>query len=78
FFVRDGMGIRLWQRAGYKFGMITARSSHIVKVRAAELGVDLIRQGFDDKLPVAEQIVEQLDLQLENVCYVGDDLTDVL
>src|SRR4029453_9168214 len=33
FFVRDGLGIRLWQRAGGKFGLVTARSSHIVKVR---------------------------------------------
>lgn len=77
FHVRDGLGIRLWQNAGGNFGLLTARSSHIVKVRAAELGVDLIRQGFTDKLPVAKQIAEEYGLKPEQICYVGDDLTDL-
>ncbi|MEX2025806.1 MAG: phenylphosphate carboxylase subunit delta, partial [Pirellulaceae bacterium] len=51
FHIRDGLGIKLWQRAGYKFGILTARTSHIVKVRASELGIDLVRQGFERKLP---------------------------
>ena len=51
FHVRDGMGIRLWQKAGYRFGLITQRSSHVVKMRAAELDIEIIRQGRDDKLP---------------------------
>ena len=41
FNVRDGMGIALWQNAGLRFGFLTSRTSHIVQVRAAELGVDL-------------------------------------
>ena len=35
FHIRDGMGVRLWQRAGYRFGLITLRSSQVVKLRAA-------------------------------------------
>ncbi len=77
FHVRDGLGIKAWQRMGGKFGLLTARSSHIVKVRAAELGLDLIRQGFSDKLPVAQQIMQEQGLTAEQVCYVGDDLTDL-
>ena len=76
FHVRDGLGIKLWQRAGHRFGILTARSSHIVKVRATELGIDLVRQGFDDKLSVAQQIFDQLKLEPHEVCYIGDDLTD--
>ena len=77
FHVRDGLGIKLWQRAGHRFGLLTARSSHIVKIRAAELGVDLIRQGFSDKLPVAQQVMNEFGLSASQVCYVGDDLTDL-
>jgi YrbI family 3-deoxy-D-manno-octulosonate 8-phosphate phosphatase len=77
FHVRDGLGIKFWQRAGGTFGLLTARSSHIVRVRAAELGIDLIRQGFDDKLAVAQQILEQLKLPPQKVCYIGDDLADI-
>ena len=77
FHVRDGLGIKLWQRAGHHFGILTARTSHIVKLRASELGVELVRQGVDQKLPVAIQIIESLDLQPEQVCYIGDDLADL-
>jgi YrbI family 3-deoxy-D-manno-octulosonate 8-phosphate phosphatase len=77
FHIRDGMGIRLWQRAGYKFGMVTGRSSHIVKLRAAELGVEIVRQTAEDKLPVVEEIVSGLGLELRQVCYIGDDLPDL-
>ena len=77
FHVRDGQGIKLWQEAGWQFGLLTARSSHIVKVRAAELGVELVRQGFSDKLGVARKIMAEQGLQPENVCYVGDDLADI-
>ena len=77
FHIRDGLGIKLWQRAGYRFGIVTARNSHIVKVRAAELGIDIIRQGFEQKLPTIREIMTQLELKPEQVCYIGDDLTDL-
>ena len=77
FHIRDGMGIRLWQRAGYKFGVITGRSSHIVKIRAAELGVEIVRQTAEDKLPVALEILGGLGLEPHQVCYIGDDLPDL-
>lgn len=77
FHVRDGLGIRLWQRAGFRFGILTARTSHIVRLRAVELGIDIVRQGFEDKLPVALQVMAAQGLQREQVCYIGDDLSDL-
>jgi YrbI family 3-deoxy-D-manno-octulosonate 8-phosphate phosphatase len=77
FHIRDGLGIRLWQRAGYTFGLITGRSSHIVKIRAAELDVEIVRQTAEDKLPVAQEILSQLGLQPHQACYIGDDLPDL-
>ena len=77
FHVRDGMGIKLWQQTGHHFAILTARSSHIVKVRADELKIPIVRQGFEDKLPLAQQIIQELNLTAENVCYIGDDLTDL-
>ncbi|MCA9215742.1 MAG: HAD hydrolase family protein [Planctomycetales bacterium] len=77
FHVRDGLGIKLWQRAGYAFGVVTARNSHIVKMRAAELGVDIVRQGFEQKLPTVKEILADRKLSFDAVCYIGDDLTDL-
>jgi 3-deoxy-D-manno-octulosonate 8-phosphate phosphatase (KDO 8-P phosphatase) len=77
FHIRDGLGIKLWQRAGHHFGLVTGRASHIVQLRAVELGVDLVRQGVEDKLPAVKQIIAQHQLRAENVCYIGDDLPDL-
>jgi 3-deoxy-D-manno-octulosonate 8-phosphate phosphatase (KDO 8-P phosphatase) len=77
FHVRDGMGIRLWQRAGGKFGIITSRNSHIVRLRATELGIDIIRQGFAEKLPAAREVFAEQSIHPSAVAYIGDDLPDV-
>ena len=71
------MGVRLWQKAGYRFGIITHRSSQIVKTRMAELGIEIIRQGIDDKLAAMRKIVEQARLEPAQICYIGDDLPDL-
>ncbi len=77
FHVRDGFGIKLWQRAGHKFGIITGRSSHIVKLRATELELDVVRQGFEEKLSTAKEAIAELGLAPEQVCFIGDDLIDL-
>jgi 3-deoxy-D-manno-octulosonate 8-phosphate phosphatase (KDO 8-P phosphatase) len=77
FHVHDGMGIHLWHKAGYRFGVITHRSSHVLKMRAAELGIEIVRQGTDDKRGTMEEILTQLGLTLKQVCYIGDDLPDL-
>jgi 3-deoxy-D-manno-octulosonate 8-phosphate phosphatase (KDO 8-P phosphatase) len=77
FHIRDGLGIKLWQRAGFRFGILTARTSHIVKLRASELNINLVRQGFEDKLPAARELLLECRLTPEQVCYIGDDLTDL-
>ena len=77
FHVRDGIGIRLWQKAGYRVGLITQRSSNIVKMRVAELGIEIIRQGVDNKLTATRGILGELQLTPAQVCYIGDDLPDL-
>jgi YrbI family 3-deoxy-D-manno-octulosonate 8-phosphate phosphatase len=77
FHIRDGLGIRLWMKAGGRFGIVTGRTSHIVKLRAAELGIDLVRQGFEDKWPAVQEILTSLALTPEDVAFIGDDLPDL-
>jgi YrbI family 3-deoxy-D-manno-octulosonate 8-phosphate phosphatase len=77
FYVRDGHAIRLWCNAGFQFGLLTARNSQIVKIRAAELGITLVRQGFAEKLPAAREMIQQMGLEPSEVCYIGDDLPDL-
>jgi YrbI family 3-deoxy-D-manno-octulosonate 8-phosphate phosphatase len=77
FHIRDGLGIKLWQRSGGKFGLITGRSSHIVNVRATELGINVVRQGIEQKVIALREIAGELKLAPEQICYIGDDLPDL-
>jgi 3-deoxy-D-manno-octulosonate 8-phosphate phosphatase (KDO 8-P phosphatase) len=77
FYVRDGHAIKIWRKAGFEFGLLTARNSQVVKLRAAELGISMVRQGFSDKLPAAKEMIQQAGLTPNEVCYIGDDLPDL-
>ncbi len=77
FHVRDGMAVRLWQKAGYRFGLITMRNSQVVTTRAAELGIEIVHQGAGDKLAILHEVLDELDLSPRQTCYVGDDLPDM-
>ncbi|MBN2476663.1 MAG: HAD hydrolase family protein [Pirellulales bacterium] len=77
FSIRDGLGVRLWQKAGYRFGLITLRSSQVVRIRAGELGIEIVRQGTEEKLPTLHQVLDELGLAPQQTCYLGDDLPDL-
>ena len=48
-----------------------------MQLRADELGIDLVRQGVDDKLGAVTGIVADLGLAWEQVAFMGDDLPDL-
>lgn len=77
FHIRDGLAIKLWSGGGGKFGVLTGRSSHIVNLRAAELGIEIVRQGVENKLAAMKEILAELRLEPAQVCYIGDDLPDL-
>ena len=77
FHVRDGYGIKLWMQAGMQFGILTSRNSNVVKIRAAELGIPILRQGFAEKLPAALDVFKTAAVDPAEVCYIGDDLPDL-
>ncbi|MCU0708034.1 MAG: HAD hydrolase family protein [Pirellula sp.] len=77
FYVRDGHAIKLWRKAGFEFGLLTARNSQVVKLRAAELGIQMVRQGYSEKLPAAKEMMASAGVDPSEVCYIGDDLPDL-
>lgn len=77
FSVRDGYAIKLWLKAGFEFGLLTARNSQVVKLRAAELGIQMVRQGYSEKLTAAKEMMAQAKVEPSEVCYIGDDLPDL-
>ena len=73
----DGHGMKMLQQSGVKIGIITGRTSNVVKHRMANLKVDLIYQGQLEKRPAYEKILQDENLQPEQVAYVGDDVVDL-
>jgi 3-deoxy-D-manno-octulosonate 8-phosphate phosphatase (KDO 8-P phosphatase) len=77
FNVRDGHGIRMGQRGGLMFGIISGRESRVVSDRAEELYITEVHQGVFDKVERYTEILQRFQLEDDAVCYVGDDLVDV-
>lgn len=77
FNIKDGLGIKLLQKAGVKVAIITGRQSQIVTRRAAELSIEEIVQGREDKREALIEVCERNGLTLDDCAYMGDDLPDL-
>lgn len=77
FNIKDGLGIRLLQRDGIEVALITGRQSELVRRRAAELGIQHVIQGREDKLVALRELAESRGLRLDECSYMGDDLPDL-
>lgn len=77
FDTRDGMGIKLLQRAGLITALITMEQTKLVSRRGEKLAIPEIHQGVTDKLTVLRKIVARYSLTLRDVAYIGDDVNDL-
>lgn len=76
FHTKDGFGIKALGASGVDVAIITGRKSNIVKQRMESLQVKHIVQGEENKLPALQKIVQQLNLNSNEVAYIGDDMPD--
>ena len=77
FHTRDGHAIRMGQRAGLQFAILSGRRSRAVTLRAEELDLVEVLQGVGDKRAAFGGLLERLALQDTEVCYLGDDVVDL-
>ena len=77
FHTKDGFGIKAVLNIGIKVAIITGRQSLIVENRMEALGVPFIFQGKEDKLTVYQSLLTTLNLNAEEVAYIGDDVVDL-
>ncbi|MEO5343680.1 MAG: HAD family hydrolase [Gammaproteobacteria bacterium SHHR-1] len=74
---KDGHGMVMLRENGVQIGIITGRSSEVVRIRMQSLGVSQVYQGQRDKLPAYERIKAELGLEDGQIAYVGDDVVDL-
>lgn len=72
----DSAGVLYCKKLNIKVGVITGENTKIVANRCKKLGIDIIYQGSKNKLKDATEICEKLNISLNEVAYIGDDLTD--
>jgi YrbI family 3-deoxy-D-manno-octulosonate 8-phosphate phosphatase len=77
FNTRDGMGIKLLQRAGIITAIVTQERTKLVARRGEKLMIPEVHQGVMDKLSLVREMAERHGLSMDEVAYIGDDVNDV-
>jgi 3-deoxy-D-manno-octulosonate 8-phosphate phosphatase (KDO 8-P phosphatase) len=77
FHTRDGLGLEIFHRAGFKSGVISGRVSSALTRRAQKLGMSYVRQGCEEKEQAFAEILADAGLTNDEVAFAGDDLNDI-
>ncbi|MEO1783647.1 HAD hydrolase family protein [Thermodesulfobium sp. 4217-1] len=77
FNVKDGLGLAMARRLGFITLFISGRSSISLENRARELKVDYLIMSCDNKIVELNKILKELNMNYENVAYMGDDYNDL-
>ena len=73
----DGHGLKLLQEAGVVPAVITGRDSPALRHRLSALGIVHARYGTTQKVPAAESILKELQLDWSQAAAMGDDWPDL-
>lgn len=73
----DGHGLKKLAASGVTLALITGRDTPMVARRAAELGIQHVIQGREDKGVALADLAASLNLTARETGYAGDDEPDV-
>jgi|WetSurMetagenome_2_1015567.scaffolds.fasta_scaffold00636_2 3-deoxy-D-manno-octulosonate 8-phosphate phosphatase (KDO 8-P phosphatase) len=77
FDARDGAGIIELGRAGFSVALISFRDLPSTRLRARDLGIDLLMLGCTDKAGALSKLCSFLGIGLKDSLYMGDDRMDL-
>ncbi len=72
----DSLALLPWQGLGRHVGIISRETVPIIAHRAEKLKLTYVH-GILDKVAAAKQMAKDWGLDLEEVCYIGDDVNDL-
>src|SRR5688500_18138820 len=73
----DGHGLKMLAASGVACALLSGRRSAAVALRAAELGIEDVLQGVEDKLAACTDLLKKKNLTLEKTGYMADELVDL-
>lgn len=77
FSFRDIMGISRASRQGLTFALISGEQNPLVDRYAAKMNITSVSQGCKDKEAALRSFAESREFDLQNICFMGDDVNDV-
>jgi 3-deoxy-D-manno-octulosonate 8-phosphate phosphatase (KDO 8-P phosphatase) len=75
---QDGIALQWCAKKGIRTGVISGRDSPATAERAKQAKMTWVYQGYTEKIPIIEKILADAGVTMEEVAYMGDDLTDVV
>ncbi len=73
----DGMGVQLLHEASIPVAVFTGEDSVAVAARCRKLGIDHYFPGEKDKLLRAKELCGKINIELDEIAYIGDDVNDL-
>jgi 3-deoxy-D-manno-octulosonate 8-phosphate phosphatase (KDO 8-P phosphatase) len=73
----DSAGVLFLKILNIPLAIITGEDTEIVKRRAEKLNIGYLFMGVKDKVAVAKKLCDDLNIDLKDVAYIGDDLNDI-
>ncbi len=74
--IKDGYALQLAVKKGYPIGIITGGSTHSIRARFKNLGIQDVFMGASHKIEDLYRFLKLHELNAEEVLYMGDDLPD--
>jgi 3-deoxy-D-manno-octulosonate 8-phosphate phosphatase (KDO 8-P phosphatase) len=73
----DIMGVSLGRRAGLLFAFVSGEGGPSLDRIAAKFGISEVYRDCKDKAGAVRDFAARYDLELVEVCFIGDDVNDV-
>jgi 3-deoxy-D-manno-octulosonate 8-phosphate phosphatase (KDO 8-P phosphatase) len=73
----DSAGVIFCKKLNIPVAIITGENAKSAKARANKLKIEFFFAGITDKLACANDLCGKLGLTLNEIAFIGDDLTDI-
>lgn len=74
----DSAGVLFFRLLNIPVGIITGENTEIVRNRAEKLKIQILKMGVKNKLAAVKRLASEMNIQLSEIAYIGDDINDIL
>ena len=72
----DGLGLEMLRKRGVELAVVSTEANPVVAARCKKLNLRCVH-GVTNKALAVEALCKELNLKLENTCFLGNDRNDI-